>query len=84
MRKLHVYQNEAESLVFDGITVENRLDSVSVYGTLDFTADRIGLSRAKKLSEILDSIINELESRADLPEKISILRTTLAPNPFLE
>ena len=37
------YQNEAQSLGIDELTVENRLDRISVYGSIELTRDQAGL-----------------------------------------
>ena len=51
MSSIKPYQNEEESLAIGELTVENRLDRVSVYGSIDLTKDKAGLQQAKALKE---------------------------------
>ena len=65
-----------------GITVENRLDRISIYGSLDITKDKEGLENALKLKRIIDASIEALKRDKSLPEHIEILGTDTVVNPF--
>ncbi|MDD4950825.1 hypothetical protein [Sulfuricurvum sp.] len=77
------FQNESESFEIDGITLENRLDRVSIYGSIEITKDTIGLEKALKLKRLLDATVDELKrQRGSLPEHIEITKEETIKNPF--
>jgi hypothetical protein len=78
---INPFKNESESLQIGDLTVENRTDRVSIYGSIDLTLDKEGLTYARQLKEILDLTLAELE-KADLPEKISLTPADTVDNPF--
>ncbi|MBC9176185.1 hypothetical protein IBL25_04425 [Roseomonas ludipueritiae] len=52
------------------ITIENRLDRVSLYGSPDLTRDRQGLEDARRLRALLEAVVQVLEGEGDrLPDK---------------
>jgi hypothetical protein len=63
------YENESDSLEIDGLTIENRVDKVSVYGSIDITRDKKGLTAAKELARLLDAVVRKLSSE-ELPDSI--------------
>jgi hypothetical protein len=75
------YANEAEVLEIGGLTLENRLDRISVYGNLDLTRDKAGLAAALTLQQTLNQIVAVLQS-ADLPAQISPPKISETDNPF--
>lgn len=75
------YRNEEESLQLGDLTIENRMDRVSIYGSIDLTLDKQGLKHARQLKEILDLTIAELE-KGTLPERIVIVEPETVKNPF--
>jgi hypothetical protein len=83
MNQIHPFQNEAESLSFGSLTIENRVDRVTIYGNLDITRDKIGLNTARHLKEVLDLVVGALEADSKLPDKIPPPKTTkTVKNPF--
>ena len=76
------FQNETDSFHIGDITVENRLDRISIYGSLDITKDKSGLADALVLKRIIDASIEEMKRDKNLPDKIDILQTNTVPNPF--
>lgn len=76
------FQNETDSFQIGDITVENRLDRISIYGSLDITKDKRGLADALVLKRIIDASIEEMKRDKNLPDKIDILQTNTVPNPF--
>ena len=64
-----------------GLTIENRTDRVSIYGTLDITRDNAGQRDARALKQVVDAIVATLDG-ADLPEKVAKSETKTAKNPF--
>jgi hypothetical protein len=79
--EIHPFANETECLQFGGMTVENRVDRVSIYGSLDLTLDKAGLEKARQLKAIMDLTLAELE-RIDLPDKIFVVEPETVENPF--
>ncbi|MCA3182255.1 MAG: hypothetical protein INH12_00640 [Cupriavidus sp.] len=75
------FANESEVLAIGEMTIENRLDRVSIYGSLDLTRDKAGLSMAKALKANLDLIVASLEA-GPLPDQVAVAPPGVAPNPF--
>jgi hypothetical protein len=69
METIDPFANESESLQIDDLTIENRADKVSIYGSIDITRDKRGLELAQALKNLFDSIFKRL-SQEDLPESI--------------
>ena len=78
---MNPFQNESESASIGGLTIENRTDRVSVYGTLDISRDKIGQRDARTLKQVVDAIVAALDG-TDLPEKVAKSETKTAKNPF--
>lgn len=81
MDTIRPFENEAESLQIEELTIENRLDRISVYGNLDITRDQAGLARARQLQRLLNDVVDALESE-DLPKTIEVPPPEHVPNPF--
>ncbi len=71
------FQNESEVMIIKGenhdLNIENRLDRVSLYGSVDITRDQVGLEQALRLKSVVDGMVAVLEAEqqnAVLPEKI--------------
>ena len=65
------FANESESLGIGDLTIENRTDRVSIYGSIDLTRDKAGLEHARMLKALLDKVVQVLESEKNLPDKIA-------------
>jgi len=77
------YQNESDSFTIGSdLTVENRLDRISINGSLELTKDKEGLQYAYELKRIVDSAIEALKGK-DLPEKIEAQAPDSVDNPFI-
>lgn len=79
------FKNEAETQTLQELTVENRLDRVSLYGSLDITRDAAGLARALQLKALLDGVVATLsaeQASGTLPEQISLKASETVANPF--
>lgn len=69
------YKNEEDTLTIgDDLTIENRLDKISIYGSIKISKDKKGLQNAYELKRIIDAAIEVLKYE-DLPEKIAIEET---------
>ncbi|TPG52489.1 hypothetical protein EAH89_18160 [Roseomonas nepalensis] len=77
------YADEAASLRLGQLTVENRLDRLSIHGSVDLTRDRAGLALARELRALLDAAVAALEREEALPEKVTTgEHTDTVRNPF--
>lgn len=76
------YENETDSFQIDNLSIENRLDRISIYGSLDLTKDRHGLESALKLKRIIDTSIDALKRDKHLPDKIATFPEESVKNPF--
>jgi len=77
------YSNESDAITIGGLTVENRVDRIAIYGDIDITRDRRGLNRARDLMDVLQAVVDMLEAEKNLPEIISLPDTTDSIiNPF--
>jgi len=63
------------------LTIENRLDRVSLYGSLDITRDKEGLANARELMVIFGMVIRKLEGE-DLPDQVTVKQADSVKNPF--
>lgn len=81
MDTIRPYANEEESLEIGDLTVENRLDRVSLYGSLELTKDKRGLKAARQLKLLVDETVAALEA-VELPDEVETLPTDRVPNPF--
>jgi hypothetical protein len=79
--EIHPFANESESLQLGELTIENRTDRVSIYGSIDLTLDKKGLDNARRLKAILDQTVAEME-KTDLPERITLIEPETVKNPF--
>jgi hypothetical protein len=78
---MKVFQNESETFDIGKLTIENRTDRVTIYGSLDVTRDQAGLKAAKELKATVDAVVAFLEGEK-LPEKIAMKAPTEKKNPF--
>lgn len=76
------YENETDSFNIGDMTLENRLDRISIYGSLDITKDKEGLEKALKFKRIIDASIDALKKDKNLPEQIELTSIDNVDNPF--
>ena len=75
------FANEADVLHVGNLTIENRLDRITVHGDLDLTADAPGLASARALHALLGAIVGSLEAR-ELPASLPPPPVSTVANPF--
>ena len=80
-KKFVPYANESDVLNIGTLSVENRLDRVSLSGDLDLTLDQDGLALAKQLQKLLGEVVAELEKR-ELPKQLPPPEVKTIDNPF--
>ena len=81
MKPLIPFANEADSLEIGELTIENRLDRLELYGSLQITKDKAGLQLAQQLKRLLDATVTALKAEA-LPDHIAIIPPDETENPF--
>jgi hypothetical protein len=64
------FANDSDSEGHDGLTVENGMDSIALYGRIRLTRDKKGLEHARWLRDLAASVVVELEAASDLPESV--------------
>jgi len=77
------FQNEKDSISIGELTVENRLDRIELYGSLQLTRDKQGLALAKQLQDLVEQTIKAMQAE-DLPDQIETAPTDKVENPFGE
>ena len=75
------FANESDSLAIGGLTIENRVDRISLYGSIDITRDQVGRAHAERLKALFDDIVRSLRAE-HLPPAISQEPTDEISNPF--
>ncbi len=75
------FANETEVLDIGGLTIENRLDRVSISGDLDITLDKVGLEAVQQFRQLLVLVEQHMQAQ-QLPDKLDIEQVVMKPNPF--
>lgn len=75
------FANEHDTFRIGNITIENRVDRVSIYGSTDLTLDLEGLNKAIKLLDFLQSVIDEM-GKDKLSEHIEIVSPVKGVSPL--
>ena len=81
MTDFNPYANESDEREIGNLKIENRLDHISVYGSLDITRDQAGLANARTLKTLVDAIVRSLENQS-LPAMTPTPATKKVKNPF--
>ena len=79
------FKNEQDVFAAGDLTLENRVDRISIIGSTDLTKDKHGLELAKQLHAILGSVISALEAEGPaLPDVVAAPDAVIVtkPNPF--
>jgi hypothetical protein len=76
------YANEADVLQIGGLTIENRLDRITIDGDIDLTMDQQGLASARELYQLLGAAVARLEAQQDLPKQLPKADVKKVSNPF--
>ena len=80
-KKFVPYANEADVLTIGGLTIENRLDRITIDGDIDLTMDKKGLEHARALHQLLGAVVAKLEEQ-DLPATLPAPAVKKVANPF--
>ena len=77
------YADESAAHQIGDLTIENRLDRISLFGSLNLTRDKAGLQHARTLRDLLAAAVAELERLGmALPEATKTASTDTIKNPF--
>ncbi len=78
------FADDNASLGIGGLTIENHLDRVVLYGNLELTLDQVGLAHTRQLKALIDAILVQLEAEGEhLPQQIAHPTVDSVDNPFL-
>lgn len=75
------FANEADVIEIGNLSIENRLDRITLDGDVDLTRDKPGLANAKLLYRLLGDVIASLEA-APLPDALPAPEVKTVDNPF--
>lgn len=70
MTKLTPFADDSASLSIGDLTIENGTDRIALYGSLDLTRDKQGLTHARALKTLLDQAVQHLEAEKSLPDLV--------------
>lgn len=79
--KFNPLANESDVLSIGELNIENRLDRVSVFGSVDITRDKDGLRIARELKSLFERVVDVLQSET-LPDRIQTDAVDVVANPF--
>ncbi len=83
MTKLTPFADDAASITIGDLTIENGIERMALYGSLDLTCDKQGLARAHALKALLDAAVQHLETQKSLPDALPAPAAPKSvPNPF--
>ena len=80
--KFEPFDNEADVLTVGSLSIENRVDRVTLQGEVELTRDKAGLALAKQLQAVLDATVKALEADEALPEAVEVVKARSVKNPF--
>lgn len=80
-KKFVPYANEADVLHIGGLTIENRVDRITIVGDIDLTLDQAGQADARALHKLLGDVLAAMDAQT-LPAKLPPPVVQNVKNPF--
>jgi hypothetical protein len=80
-KKFVPYANEADVLHIGGLTIENRVDRITIVGDIDLTLDQAGQADARALHKLLGDVLTAMDAQT-LPAKLPPPVVQNVKNPF--
>jgi hypothetical protein len=80
-KKFVPYANEADVLHIGGLTIENRVDRITIAGDIDLTLDQAGQADARVLHKLLGDVLAAMDAQT-LPAKLPPPVVQNVKNPF--
>jgi hypothetical protein len=80
-KKFVPYANEADVLHIGGLTIENRVDRITIAGDIDLTLDQPGQADARALHKLLGDVLAAMDAQT-LPAKLPPPVVQNVKNPF--
>lgn len=75
------FANEADVLEVGNLTIENRVDRITISGDVDLTLDQAGLAKARLLHRLLGAAVASMEA-SPLPDALPAPSVKSVDNPF--
>jgi hypothetical protein len=75
------FANEADVLQVGNLTIENRIDRITLSGDVDLTLDKAGLAKATQLHQLLGDVVAKMAA-AELPGSLPAPDVKTVANPF--
>lgn len=77
------FADDAASISIGELTVENGTDRIALYGSLDLTRNKQGLTHARALAALLEQAIQLLQADVSLPDAVPLpVAAGTVKNPF--
>lgn len=80
-KKFLPYANEADVLRIGGLTIENRVDRITIAGDIDLTLDQAGQADTRALHKLLADVLARMDAES-LPVKLPAPDVKTVKNPF--
>ena len=82
MNEFKPYADESAVLTLGNLTIENRVDRISLSGDVELTKDKAGLALAKQLQAVIDATVKTLQADKALPDAVQVVKPRSVKNPF--
>ena len=81
MKDFEPYANEADVLTVGNLSVENRLDRVTLQGDVELRKDRRGLALAKHLKAVIDATVKAPDGSTSHKNLVVTMERAVTKNP---